>query len=220
MGLALTPNRSRREPTCPSEKQCDDKKFAGLSSGQENCFSCWRGWLKSLNSQHVQSLLRCTSLYVACSLTFAQTCFVLCSLKFFHFFFFRFLGLGGRPLCCQQSCSYSVVCFPINQYCLMLSRPVDSTHFRGATHDIMTNAKKNQRADIKFCVLSGFSREETVRHIRRVHARNSLSVWSIRQWFAAFQNGWNQVEDLPHPGQPLRRTAAKIQTIQTVVQQD
>ncbi len=84
----------------------------------------------------------------------------------------------------------------------------------------MTNAKKDQRADIKFCVLSGCPREETVRLIRRVYGGNALSVWSIRRWYAAFQNGHNQVDDLPCPGQPLKRTAAKVQNIQTVIQQD
>ncbi len=84
----------------------------------------------------------------------------------------------------------------------------------------MTNLKKDQRADIKFCVLSGCPREETVRRIRRVYGANALSVWSIRRWYGAFQNGRVQVDDLARPGQPLKRTAAKIQHIRTVIQQD
>ncbi len=84
----------------------------------------------------------------------------------------------------------------------------------------MTNAKKDQCSDIKFCVHAGMSRDDTVRRIRQVYGNNSLSVWSIQRWYAAFQNGCNELNNLPWPGQPVRQTPAKIQHVQTIVQQD
>ncbi len=84
----------------------------------------------------------------------------------------------------------------------------------------MTNAKKNQRAEIKFCVQCGFSREDTVRRIRQVHGANALSVWSIRRWFAAFVNGRVQTDDMPRLGQPLHHTAAKVNQVSQIVTQD
>ncbi len=84
----------------------------------------------------------------------------------------------------------------------------------------MTNLKKDQCAEIKFCVQSGCSRYETVYHIQLVHGANALSVWSIWHWFDAFQNGRVQVDDLAYLGQPVRCMPAKIQHVNTVIQQD
>ncbi len=82
------------------------------------------------------------------------------------------------------------------------------------------NSKKDQHAQIKFCVECGFSREDVVRRIQQVHGQNALSVWSIRHWFSAFENGRNQVDDLLRPGQLLWRNPAKIQHVNQIIQQD
>lgn len=85
---------------------------------------------------------------------------------------------------------------------------------------IMTKSKIDQRVEIKFCVQSGFTQAETVRRIIQVHGANALSVSQVRRWFGAFSRGRVETADLPRPGQPLRRTAAKIQHVDTIVRQD
>ncbi len=129
------------------------------------------------------------------------------------------------PLFGADRCIYSVTVFWIKSIlCLCVDWSV--RHFSEGSWCIvcmqvtMTNSKKDQRQEIKFCVQSGVPREETVRHIRQVHGQNALSVWSIHRWYTAFENERVETNDLPRPGQPKMHTPGKIQQIDQVVRQD
>lgn len=84
----------------------------------------------------------------------------------------------------------------------------------------MMKAKAVPRVEIKFCVQSGLTQHDTVHRIQQVHGANALSVSQIRRWFAAFSQGRVETDDLPCPGQPLKRNPAKIQHVDMIVRQD
>ncbi len=80
----------------------------------------------------------------------------------------------------------------------------------------MVNAKKGQRADIRFCVSLGVHLAVTIRAIRIAHGANTLSPRSVTRWYHRFQTG-NQSDDLPCSGRPSVLTANVLNNIQAAV---
>ncbi len=83
----------------------------------------------------------------------------------------------------------------------------------------MTHTKKDQRIQIKFMVAEGLS-QEVIHHVQAVNGNNSLCRSSIQNWYNRFRNGDPLNDDCPKSGAPKKRTAAKIQQINNIIQQD
>ena len=81
----------------------------------------------------------------------------------------------------------------------------------------MVNAKKGQRADIRFCVSLGVCLAVTIRAIRIAHGANALSPRSVTRWYRQFQAGNQSVDDLPRSGRPSVLTANILNNIQAAV---
>ena len=84
----------------------------------------------------------------------------------------------------------------------------------------MESLRVRQRSEIRFCVQSGCSQAETLHRLRFVHGNRALSQPTVHRWWTLYQSGSERIKDLPCPGAPLRRTAAKVNQVDQLVQQE
>ncbi len=80
-------------------------------------------------------------------------------------------------------------------------------------------AKRDQRAEIRFCQQIGKSRSETLLHLQNIHGNNALSKSQVNKWFAKFQNGHTQLADQPQNLNWTKLTPVKVQQINNIVNQ-
>ncbi len=84
----------------------------------------------------------------------------------------------------------------------------------------MLQLRLQQRSDIRFCVHSGLTQNETKLRLEAIYGRATLSQPTIHRWWTRFWSGEQEVRDRPRPGATLKRTAEKIQEVRDFVDSD
>ena len=59
-----------------------------------------------------------------------------------------------------------------------------------------------QRIYFKFCIENGISRAKSLKMLQKSYSESTLSKTRAYEWYSAFKNGRDVVEDLPRFGRP------------------
>jgi hypothetical protein len=83
------------------------------------------------------------------------------------------------------------------------------------------DVKREQRANIKFCVKLGKSGVETFEMIRCAHRKEVMSHARCFKWHACFKRGRTSLKDYESSGQTsMSSTPKNVETIQRLVHED
>ncbi len=81
-------------------------------------------------------------------------------------------------------------------------------------------SKEEQRAEIRFCVWSGWSPTETFDHLRGIHGPQTLCKSSVFHWHARFRSRDQDLKDKNHNPGPRKLTPETLQKLSDKVNED
>ena len=86
----------------------------------------------------------------------------------------------------------------------------------------MGNKKKDQRANIKFCIANGFSAENTFDYLKKSHPTDHYSLRNVYRWYRYFnKEGRTSLIDRSRCGAPVKkRTQENIDRVQELILND
>ena len=77
-----------------------------------------------------------------------------------------------------------------------------------------------QRTAIKFCVLDGKNRKETMEMLVKAYGDAAMKRTTLHKWYMRYENGYESVMDEQRSGCPTSITSQKVQEIKELLDKD
>ena len=77
-----------------------------------------------------------------------------------------------------------------------------------------------QRTAIKFCVLNGKNRKETMEMLVKAYGDTAMKRTALHKWYSGYENGYECVMDEQCSGRPTSITSQKVQEIKELLDKD
>ena len=77
-----------------------------------------------------------------------------------------------------------------------------------------------QRTAIKFCVLNGKNRRETMEMLVKAYGDAAMKRTALQKWYSRYENGYESVMDEQGSGRPTSITSQKVQEIKELLDKD
>ena len=77
-----------------------------------------------------------------------------------------------------------------------------------------------QRTAIKFCVLNGKNRKETMVMLVKAYGDAAMKRTALHKWYSQYKNGYKSVMDEQRSGRPTSKTSQKVQEIKELLDKD
>ena len=77
-----------------------------------------------------------------------------------------------------------------------------------------------QRTAIKFCVLNGKNRKETMEMLVKAYGDAAMKRKALHKWYLRYENGYESVMDDQRSGRPTSITSQKVQEIKELLDKD
>ena len=77
-----------------------------------------------------------------------------------------------------------------------------------------------QRTAIKFCVLNGKNRKETIEMLVKAYGDAAMKRTALHKWYSLYENGYESVMDEQRSGRPTSITSQKVQEIKELLDKD
>ena len=77
-----------------------------------------------------------------------------------------------------------------------------------------------QRTAIKFCVLNGKNRKETMEMLVKAYGDAAMKRTALHKWYSRYENGNESVMEEQRSGRPTSITSQKVQEIKEVLNGD
>ena len=68
-----------------------------------------------------------------------------------------------------------------------------------------------QRTAIKFCVLNGKNRKETMEILVKAYGDAAMKRTALHKWYSRYEHGYERVMDEQRSGRPTSVTSQKVQ---------
>ena len=77
-----------------------------------------------------------------------------------------------------------------------------------------------QRTEIKFCVLNGKNRKETMEMLDKAYGYAAMKRTALHKWYLRYENGYESVMDEQRSRRPTSITLQKVQKIKELLDKD
>ena len=77
-----------------------------------------------------------------------------------------------------------------------------------------------QKTAIKFCVLNGKNRKETMEMLVKAYGDAAMKRTALHKWYSRYENGYESVMDEQRSGRPTSITSQKVQEIKELLDKD
>ena len=77
-----------------------------------------------------------------------------------------------------------------------------------------------QKTAIKFCVLNGKNRKETMEMLVKAYGDAAMKRTALHKWYSRYENGYESVMNEQRSGRPTSITSQKVQEIKELLDKD